>query len=45
MIKNLSNNKIYIGQSVNINKRWNDHKSKLENNKHENLHFIVKIKL
>lgn len=39
MIKNLSNNKVYIGQSVNINKRWNDHKSKLENNKHENLHL------
>lgn len=39
MIKNLSNNKVYVGQSVNINKRWNDHKSKLANNKHENLHL------
>ena len=32
MIRNLSNNKVYIGQSTNINRRWNDHKMKLKNN-------------
>lgn len=39
MIKNLSNNKVYIGQSIDINRRWNDHKAKLENNNHENSHL------
>lgn len=39
MIKNLFNNKVYIGQSTNIDRRWNDHKNKLNNNKHENLHL------
>ena len=35
-IKNISNNKIYIGQSRNINKRFNRHKNLLKNNKHFN---------
>ena len=39
MIKNISNNKVYIGQSVDIHRRWNDHKAKLRNNKHENAHL------
>ena len=39
MIRNLSNNKVYIGQSTNINRRWNDHKIKLKNNIHYNEHL------
>lgn len=39
MIKNLSNNKVYIGQSIDIKRRWNDHKIKLKNNNHYNEHL------
>lgn len=39
MIKNLSNNKVYIGQSTDINRRWKDHKIKLKNNIHYNEHL------
>lgn len=39
MIKNMSNNKVYIGQSTNIDKRLNAHKYKLNKNKHENSHL------
>lgn len=39
MIKNLSNNKVYIGQSSDINRRWKDHKTKLKNNTHCNEHL------
>lgn len=35
-IENLINGKKYIGQSVNIYFRWNQHKSELNNNKHFN---------
>ena len=35
-IENISNNKKYIGQSVDIYKRWRDHKSKLKEHKHRN---------
>lgn len=35
-ITNTLNNKCYIGQSVNINKRLNSHKSYLKDNKHPN---------
>lgn len=35
-IKNISNNKVYIGSSVNIVGRWYSHKTKLRHNKHEN---------
>jgi hypothetical protein len=35
-IQNKINNKIYIGSTNNINKRWNNHKSKLNNKIHEN---------
>lgn len=39
MIRNSINNKIYIGQSVNIERRWKDHKIDLKNNKHQNCHL------
>ena len=35
-IKNLKNNKVYIGSSKAIYKRWHDHKRDLKNNKHAN---------
>lgn len=37
MIRNLKNEKVYIGQSVNIYKRWREHKSNLNKNKHPNV--------
>ena len=36
LISNLINNKIYVGQSINIEKRWTQHKRELRNNIHEN---------
>lgn len=38
-IVNIINNKLYIGQSVDIYKRWNYHKYELNNNKHFNIHL------
>lgn len=38
-IKNLINNKLYIGQSSNINVRWTHHKIDLNNNIHHNKHL------
>ena len=38
-INNKINNKIYIGQTVNIEKRWYKHKWDLNNNKHTNKHL------
>lgn len=35
-IKNLKNGKCYVGQSVNIYTRWNQHKSQLRKNNHYN---------
>lgn len=35
-IRNKINNKIYIGSTNNVRKRWNNHRSKLNNNIHEN---------
>jgi group I intron endonuclease len=35
-IQNKINNKIYIGSTNNVRKRWNNHRSKLNNGKHEN---------
>lgn len=32
-ITNLINNKIYIGQSVHIERRWSEHKSSVKTNK------------
>lgn len=34
LISNLINNKVYVGQSVNIEKRWTQHKRELRNNIH-----------
>lgn len=39
MIKNNINGKIYIGCSVDINRRFNSHKNKLLKGKHPNLHL------
>jgi len=38
-IKNKINNKFYIGSTNNIKKRWNNHRSKLRNGKHENAYL------
>lgn len=38
-IKNNQNNKLYIGQSVNIEQRFQQHKSMLKHNRHENEHL------
>ena len=35
MIFNTKNKKVYIGQSVDIYKRWKSHKDNLKKNKHE----------
>ena len=40
MIQNKVNNKIYIGQAVDIEKRWGDHRHGLTNRCNENRHFI-----
>ena len=40
MIQNKVNNKMYIGQAVDIEKRWNDHIWNLNNKRNENRHFI-----
>lgn len=39
IIKNLKNNKCYIGQSSNIYARWYNHKYCLRNNRHSNEHL------
>ena len=38
-IVNKKNNKVYIGQSVNIKQRWALHKSELRNKYHENVYL------
>lgn len=38
-IRNKVNNKVYIGQSRNISRRWNDHVRELNNNIHDNYHL------
>lgn len=38
-IENIINNKKYIGQSININSRWQLHKWELRNNRHSNSHL------
>ena len=38
-IENITNNKMYIGLSTNIYKRWNKHKRMLNNNEHPNEHL------
>lgn len=39
IIRNLTNNKIYIGSTYCFRKRWYDHKSRLNNNKHSSKHL------
>ena len=39
MILNHANDKIYIGQSIDIKTRWKQHKSNLNCNRHENKHL------
>lgn len=38
-IENTINNKVYIGQSTDIDKRWKSHKESLRNNRHSNAHL------
>lgn len=38
-IKNLKNGKYYIGQSKHVKRRWTEHKSELNNNRHINNHL------
>ena len=38
-IENLLNGKVYIGQSVDITKRWSTHVAELNNNCHHNIHL------
>ena len=38
-IKNRLNDKIYIGSTKNAQRRWNQHKSELQNSKHNNPHL------
>ena len=38
-IKNIKNNKIYIGQTKDLKSRWEGHKKKLRKNKHDNIHL------
>lgn len=38
-IENLVNNKVYIGQAINIENRWKGHKKELHNNNHANKHL------
>ena len=38
-IRNLINDKIYVGQSINIQKRWEQHRSALKHKKHDNRHL------
>jgi len=38
-IKNIQNDKRYIGNTVNKNKRWEKHKWALTNNRHDNAHL------
>lgn len=39
MIKNIVNGKIYIGQAVDIERRWKKHRSGLRGNDHDNKHL------
>lgn len=38
-IQNMLNGKIYVGQSVDIEKRWSTHRAELKNNYHHNVHL------
>lgn len=38
-IENIINHKKYIGQSIDIYRRWNDHKNELNGNRHHNIYL------
>jgi len=38
-IRNIANDKVYVGSSINIKKRWRDHICSLNNKVHENSHL------
>lgn len=38
-IHNILNNKVYVGQSLNIERRWESHINKLNKNNHHNAHL------
>lgn len=38
-ISNVIDNRIYIGSTISIHRRWNEHKRKLLNGEHENIHL------
>lgn len=38
-IRNLVNDKVYIGSSIDVSKRWNDHKRLLNKNKHHSTYL------
>jgi len=38
-ITNIVNGKFYIGSSIDVEKRWRQHKNKLKNNNHTNIHL------
>ena len=38
-ISNSVDDRVYIGSTINLNKRWNEHKRDLSNNKHHNIYF------
>lgn len=38
-IENLVNHKKYVGQSIDIYRRWNDHKNELNGNRHHNIYL------
>lgn len=39
LIKNIQNNKVYIGSAINIPKRWTEHKRNLKKGKHHSRHL------
>jgi group I intron endonuclease len=39
LIKNIINNKVYIGSAVNVEKRWKEHKNLLKEGKHHSKHL------
>jgi group I intron endonuclease len=39
LIKNIINNKVYVGSAVNIHKRWKEHKKHLKEGKHHSCHL------
>ena len=47
-IENKVNGKVYIGQSIDINTRWYNHRKELNGNRHHNEHLqreVVRIPL